>query len=814
MVGWYARFLQNLADVRQPLTDLTKKDRPWKWGEAQQKAFETIKQMLTEAPVLARPNPNLPFTIQTDASNFALGAVLSQETDGHEHPIAYASRTLNKAERNYTTTEKECLAVIWAVNKFRGYILGSQFTNSASSKRRPHPITLKQIRSNEPIETIKTMMSIFAEADHRLWDTHLSEFIYAINTVKNTSTKYTPAYLNFGRHPRSIVTLRNELQTADDNLLNLTTESWAQRIERLPAIYRFVKENLANASLRQANYYNKNRRDIQFQVGDKVLRRNHVLSSTPDNFAKNLASKFTDPLLITNILSQTVYEATDEKTGQTHKVHIHSKPRPNTTMWRKEVTKGIGRGCRPTPMEKAMEMSPQVQDITNTISAKELSEWLQKWQKLSDELNDVQDEATQDVNTSTQEGNETYGWIRVVENLFKLQTTNDYIGECSSNAEPADDNTKESSLNMEAADNDIIKNVANIETVDGKSHTLDETTKQESTPTNCQQHENSAELGEWYRAQFKTTENLLEAHNAKNEPNINENETGRKNDSVKTVRFNIPFYTPVVKNTNTTSRTTTKIPFYTPPQQTSNSSTQTYVQDEEFQFMMHTGIQTEPVCPIDEDRYQPYSCRTNERPQQRYSDRDKRRMIGGEPVCWTCMKEGHKAKTCPKKTQESICWNCDEKGHLWGCCPHEPQKRFCPTCGRENYDKKSCAWCKIIEDRESTPDRIIEKKSEDGYPAAMKIGEKYFNNPFKRDDEERKLPNATPRRTLLPTPTTTTRRPPLLPTPTKYPQHTTTRTTHPLNNTPMATAVREVIQSSVGNELIRHTDEKGQYTFI
>ncbi|KAL7290673.1 hypothetical protein TKK_0015430 [Trichogramma kaykai] len=128
MIGWYARFLKNLAEIRQPLTELTRKNVAWHWREEQQNAFEKLKKMLTEAPVLARPNHDLPFTLQTDASNFAIGAVLSQNIDGEEHPIAYASRTLTKAERNYTTTEKECLAVIWAVDKYRGYILGTKFT--------------------------------------------------------------------------------------------------------------------------------------------------------------------------------------------------------------------------------------------------------------------------------------------------------------------------------------------------------------------------------------------------------------------------------------------------------------------------------------------------------------------------------------------------------------------------------------------------------------------------------------------------------------------------------------------------------------
>ncbi|KAL7297476.1 hypothetical protein TKK_0009845 [Trichogramma kaykai] len=113
------------------------KNVTWHWGEEQENAFPTLKKKLTEAPVLARPDPDKTFTLQTDASNYALGAVLTQEFDGEEHRIAYASRALTKQERNYTVTEKECLAVLWAMEKYRGYILGTNFkviTDHASLK--------------------------------------------------------------------------------------------------------------------------------------------------------------------------------------------------------------------------------------------------------------------------------------------------------------------------------------------------------------------------------------------------------------------------------------------------------------------------------------------------------------------------------------------------------------------------------------------------------------------------------------------------------------------------------------------------------
>jgi len=93
----------------------------------QQTAFDILKGKLTTAPVLRYPDFTRQFTIATDASDYAIGAVLSQGSVGQDRPIAYASRILNKAEQNYNTTEKELLAIVWAVKHFRPYIYGTKF---------------------------------------------------------------------------------------------------------------------------------------------------------------------------------------------------------------------------------------------------------------------------------------------------------------------------------------------------------------------------------------------------------------------------------------------------------------------------------------------------------------------------------------------------------------------------------------------------------------------------------------------------------------------------------------------------------------
>ena len=119
MIGWYSRCIAHLGEYKAPLIKLLRKDVRWQWHEEQQQAFERLKFALTQAPVLAQPDLALPFTLQTDASDYAIAGVLTQVFDGKENPIYFVSRTLSKAERNYTATKKERLAVLWSGERLR-----------------------------------------------------------------------------------------------------------------------------------------------------------------------------------------------------------------------------------------------------------------------------------------------------------------------------------------------------------------------------------------------------------------------------------------------------------------------------------------------------------------------------------------------------------------------------------------------------------------------------------------------------------------------------------------------------------------------
>lgn len=123
----YRRFVENFSNLAEPLTNLTKNDVQFNWGPKECAAFDELKSRLKSPPILGHFDEYAETELHTDASNIGLGAVLVQWQDGVERVIAYASRTLSRAEANYSTTEKECLAVVWAVSKFRPYLYGRHF---------------------------------------------------------------------------------------------------------------------------------------------------------------------------------------------------------------------------------------------------------------------------------------------------------------------------------------------------------------------------------------------------------------------------------------------------------------------------------------------------------------------------------------------------------------------------------------------------------------------------------------------------------------------------------------------------------------
>ncbi|KAI3516249.1 hypothetical protein L1887_15160 [Cichorium endivia] len=124
--GFYRRFIKDFSKITVPMCHLLQKDVNFKFDDACKRAFDHLKTLLTSSPIIQPPDWSLPFEIMCDTSNTAIGAVLGQKVDRAHHVIYYASKVLDDAQGNYSTTEKELLAVVFALEKFRQYLLGAK----------------------------------------------------------------------------------------------------------------------------------------------------------------------------------------------------------------------------------------------------------------------------------------------------------------------------------------------------------------------------------------------------------------------------------------------------------------------------------------------------------------------------------------------------------------------------------------------------------------------------------------------------------------------------------------------------------------
>jgi len=126
--NFYRRFIQGFSHLARPLFDLTQKDTDWRWGADEQSAFDSLKERITTALILALPDNSRPFRIEADSSDFATGAVLSQQLpeDDKWHPVAFLSKSLSPVERNYEIHDKEMLAIVRALEEWRHFVEGAE----------------------------------------------------------------------------------------------------------------------------------------------------------------------------------------------------------------------------------------------------------------------------------------------------------------------------------------------------------------------------------------------------------------------------------------------------------------------------------------------------------------------------------------------------------------------------------------------------------------------------------------------------------------------------------------------------------------
>jgi hypothetical protein len=127
LVNYYGKFLPDLPTVLNPLHRLLHKGQQWKWNQICEDAFRKVKELVTSEQVLTHYDPEEPIKLACDASTYGIGAVISHIIEGHEKPIAFASRTLNPAAKNFAQIDKEALGLIWGIKKFHTYLYGRIF---------------------------------------------------------------------------------------------------------------------------------------------------------------------------------------------------------------------------------------------------------------------------------------------------------------------------------------------------------------------------------------------------------------------------------------------------------------------------------------------------------------------------------------------------------------------------------------------------------------------------------------------------------------------------------------------------------------
>ena len=217
LVNYYGKFIPNLATLTHPLNQLLKKNCKWQWSKACAETFEGIKKLLLTPAVLVHYNSTLPIQLATDASAYGVGAVISHIfPDGSEHPVAFSSRTLSRAERNYSQIEKEALSIVYGIKKFHQYLYGREFV---------------LITDHQPLTSIfgpRKSIPTLAAARLQRWAIILSAYKYHIQ------------YRATQKHANADVLSRLPLPKAEPNYIDYDAVFTLGQIESLPVTARQI----------------------------------------------------------------------------------------------------------------------------------------------------------------------------------------------------------------------------------------------------------------------------------------------------------------------------------------------------------------------------------------------------------------------------------------------------------------------------------------------------------------------------------------------------------------------------------------------
>ena len=276
LASYYRKFIPDYSTVTEPINRLLKKDTIFEWTRTCQKSFDEIKERLVNPPILAFPDFRRPFQLNTDASGVGIGAVLSQVDDeGNERVIAYASRMLKPAERNYPAIELECLAIYWACEHFRPYLYGRKF---------------KILSDHNPLAYLENMKTKSKRINK--WRLELAEYEKEIIYKKGINNQNADA---LSRMEAFNVNVENPVDSTDDKDICLIRQDdliFAENKE-------LIEAQLQDEEIAKIDKSNKN-----FKIKDRVLYK--------------YSPKYNDRIVIPKKLVESVLKACHDDIGGGH----------------------------------------------------------------------------------------------------------------------------------------------------------------------------------------------------------------------------------------------------------------------------------------------------------------------------------------------------------------------------------------------------------------------------------------------------------------------------------------------------------------
>lgn len=268
--NFYRKFIRNFAETTRPLNFLTKHKTIFKWTQECDDAFEKIKHCLLHPPILTYPDFSKQFILTVDASNYAMGAVLSQEINGHEHPIAYASKQFTKGEFNKSTIEKELAAIHWGIQHYRPYLYNTFFRVKSDHKPLIYLFAMKNPSSKLTrmrldleeytfsIEYIKGKTNVIADAMSRINFETIKALLTQNKEVKITTRSMTKLDKN-----------KNTMETPCTHEAN-TMET--------PSIYEATNTNVITKFPRLTTSTHQNNTNIRIKHKNRLLAKFDISS--------------------------------------------------------------------------------------------------------------------------------------------------------------------------------------------------------------------------------------------------------------------------------------------------------------------------------------------------------------------------------------------------------------------------------------------------------------------------------------------------------------------------------------------------------